>query len=312
MGIYERDYFRNSENGYTRQNSFLSGLTPAVKVFLIANIAVFLIQSLCTALNLSFFEHKIILVDGRPTVLLSEFEKIFALFIPYLRKYFLFTQFLTYQFMHAGLLHIFFNMMVLFMVGRYLERQIGTWPFVKLYLLGGIFAGLCHLLFINSYDVPVVGASGSLCAILAVFALFNPDTKMMVFLGFIPLVMKARTMVICFTILTVLLAMKGGGNVAHLAHLGGLVFGFLYAKNIFSVRKIIGCDFRGVPNGESFFQRARAQARVYRGGAEDASYSEASTSERDLRLEEILEKMRRYGMHTLTDEDWDYISKKRK
>ena len=319
MGLQDRDYYRYQSSSNVR-GGFLVGLTPVVKWLLILNVGVFVMEYLCTdVFKLPLFQTTKVLCfssDGTPEwrETCSEFTKIFALYVPYLKEHYIFSQYVTYQFLHADFKHLLFNMLALFMFGRYVERQIGSLPFLKLYLLGGIFAGICHLLFVNAYDIPVIGASGAIYGILAAFAVMNPNTKLMVFLGFIPVIMKARTMVLLYAVLSFFLAVKGGGNVAHLAHLGGILFGFIYAKNFLWLRKIIGYAPGDIPR-DSSFSTFKERAKVYRGETyEEASYRPSEKKESatgDPKLDDILERMRVYGMHTLSDEDWRYIQKKR-
>lgn len=315
MSLQDREYYRARTDGQRSRGGFLTYLTPVVKWLLFINVGVFVIQYFCEKIfKLPFFVTKIISQGNQIIIEYSEYEKIFALYVPYLKKYFLFSQYVTYQFLHGGFLHLLFNMLALYMFGRYIEYQIGSRPFIKLYLLGGIFAGICHLVFVNAYGTPVVGASGAICAVLAAFAIMNPNTKLMVFLGFIPVIMKARTMVLLYALYTLVMALIGGGNVAHLAHLGGLLFGFMYVKNFLGLRRIVGYAPGDVPR-DSSFSTFKERARVYRGEEyEEASYrpsEKSSSATGDPKLDEILDRMRRYGMHTLSDEDWSYIQKKR-
>ena len=314
MSLQDRDYYREQGRAQNSRGGFITYLTPVVKWLLILNVGVFVVQYFCEKIfQVPFFVTKIFYMGNKPVIEYSEYEKIFALYVPYLKKYFLFSQYLTYQFLHGGFTHLLFNMLALYMFGRYIEYQIGSRPFLKLDLMGGIFAGICHLLFVNSYGVPVVGASGALCAVLAAFAALNPDTKLMVFLGFIPVIMKARTMVLLYAGFTLLMAIIGGGNVAHLAHLGGLIFGFLYVKNFLGLRRLIGYAPGEIPRANSF-GRFKERAKVYRGRErEEAEPGKAGPADTtgDPRFDAILEKMKRDGMHTLTDEDWQYIQKKR-
>ncbi len=109
------------------------------------------------------------------------------------------------------------------------------------------------------------------------------------------------------------MAIIGGGNVAHLAHLGGLIFGFLYVKNFLGLRRLIGYAPGEIPRANSF-GRFKERAKVYRGRErEEAEPGKAGPADTtgDPRFDAILEKMKRDGMHTLTDEDWQYIQKKR-
>ena len=291
MSLQDRDYYRYQRREQSSRGGFLTYLTPVVKWLLILNVGVFVIQYVCEKiLQLPFFVTRIIPQGNKVLIEYSEYEKIFALYVPYLKKYFLFSQYVTYQFMHGGFLHLLFNMLALYMFGRYIEYQIGSRPFIKLYLLGGIFAGICHLVFVNAYGTPVVGASGAICTILAAFAIMNPDTKLMVFLGFIPVIMKARTMVLLYALYTLVMALIGGGNVAHLAHLGGLLFGFMYVKNFLGLKRLIGYTPGDIPRDNSFGY-FRERARVYRGPEPekaDTAKTAAPDTTGDERLDEIL------------------------
>jgi membrane associated rhomboid family serine protease len=138
-------------------------------------------------------------------------------------------QILTYMFLHGGVWHILLNMLVLFMFGIPLERRLGSSEFLLYYFITGIGAGIATVA-VNWYSglavVPVVGASGAIFAVMLAFATFFPDTRILVSL-FIP--MPARIAVLVFTGLELIyLISRPGSGVAHLTHLAGLVFGYLY------------------------------------------------------------------------------------
>lgn len=138
-------------------------------------------------------------------------------------------QILTYMFLHGGFWHILLNMFVLFMFGMPLERRWGSSEFLLYYFITGIGAGIATVA-VNWYSglavVPVVGASGAIFAVMLAFATFYPDTRILVSL-FIP--MPARIAVLVFTGLEVIyLISRPGSGVAHLTHLAGVVFGYLY------------------------------------------------------------------------------------
>ena len=138
-------------------------------------------------------------------------------------------QIATYMFLHGGFWHILLNMFVLFMFGMPLERRWGSSEFLLFYFVTGIGAGIATVA-VNWYSglavVPVVGASGAIFAVMLAFATFYPDTRILVSL-FIP--MPARIAVLVFTGLEVIyLISRPGSGVAHLTHLAGVVFGYLY------------------------------------------------------------------------------------
>jgi len=138
-------------------------------------------------------------------------------------------QVFTYMFVHGGWWHIFFNMLTLFLFGIQLEQRMGSSEFVLLYLVTGIGAGL-FTLFFNTVTgqgmTTTVGASGAIYGLLLAFAAFFPDARIFVF-GIIP--MRAPVAVAAFAgieIISQFFSFSAG--VAHLTHLSGLFFAWLY------------------------------------------------------------------------------------
>ncbi len=135
----------------------------------------------------------------------------------------------TYMFAHSGLSHLLFNMLGLFFFGTQVERQLGSWEFLLFYLLTGFLAGLFSLgvyWFTGSYYVFLLGASGAVFAVLLAFATYFPDAEIFIF-GIIPV--RASVLVIGYTVLEIFSQLSGrGGNVAHLTHLAGFGFAYLY------------------------------------------------------------------------------------
>ncbi|MGA2478152.1 MAG: rhomboid family intramembrane serine protease [Spirochaetia bacterium] len=136
---------------------------------------------------------------------------------------------LTYMFIHAGWGHIFFNMLALFLFGIQLEQRMGSNEFLLYYFVCGIGAGIATV-FINFAlgmgMIPVVGASGAIYALLLAFAAFFPDARIFIF-GILPI--RAPIAVALFAgieIVSQLVSFRSG--VAHLTHLSGLLFGYLY------------------------------------------------------------------------------------
>jgi len=211
-------------------NSF-QRTTPVVLNLIIINGLVFLAQSLFGGLNQ--FNH---------------INDLFALhhyksteFRPY--------QLVTHMFMHGGLLHILFNMFALWMFGTMLERVWGPKRFLIFYLICGLGAGLTQLASYAYTYWPVdhsvlspamfdqyqqvlranctIGASGAIMGVLAAFGYLFPNTQLMIIP--IPVPVKAKWAIIGFILLDVFGAFvdTAGDNVAHFAHIGGAVIGFL-------------------------------------------------------------------------------------
>ncbi|PSQ84733.1 MAG: DUF1751 domain-containing protein, partial [Bacteroidetes bacterium QH_2_63_10] len=148
-------------------------------------------------------------------------------------------QLVTYSFMHAGLLHIGINMLLLFWVGREFERMHGSQQFWTAYLTTAVGGALICLLlspFVPSIaggmvagrSIPVLGASASVLGVLTTVAILYPYKQIrLLFFGIVPLLW----VVIGFLVIDSLMALSPGGNTAVAAHWGGALTGFLYAKS---------------------------------------------------------------------------------
>jgi membrane associated rhomboid family serine protease len=156
-----------------------------------------------------------------------------------------FWQPLTYMFMHADFGHIFFNMFAVMMFGPAIEQQWGSRRFLIYYLVTGLGAALVQegVWALRLHDilaqldpltasyyanrVVTIGASGAVFGILLAFGWFFPDVRM--FILFIPIPIRARTLVIVYALIELFtgVAPIAGDNVAHFAHLGGMLFGWL-------------------------------------------------------------------------------------
>ncbi len=157
------------------------------------------------------------------------FQVWFALF-PVGSGFFMPWQVLTYAFLHASIGHLFFNMLGLWMFGSELERVWGPrryWHF----LLAGVLAAAAAQLIVTALmgsNVPTVGASGGIFALLLAFGMLFPDRIIMPL--FPPIPMKARTFVIVFGVITLFMGFLNYGGIAHFAHLGGMVGGYLMIR----------------------------------------------------------------------------------
>ncbi len=132
----------------------------------------------------------------------------------------------SYMFLHGGLMHIAFNMLGLFFFGPRLEERLGGNDFLKLYFFAG-FGGAAFSFFFEP-AAPVVGASGAIYGVLLAFAMFWPRERIYIW-GILPV--ESRLLVIIAVASSLYFGLGGtGGNTAHFAHLGGLVFAFVYLK----------------------------------------------------------------------------------
>ena len=147
--------------------------------------------------------------------------------------------FITYMFLHGGIRHILFNMLGLFIFGSHVERQFGSREFLLYYLLTGMLAGIFSFVvyyMTGNYFIALMGASGALYAIMLAYAVLYPDSYIYIW-GIIPL--RAPVMVLGFTAIELFFSLSGGrGNVAHLTHLAGFGFGWLYIMIRFGVNPL--------------------------------------------------------------------------
>lgn len=153
----------------------------------------------------------------------------FALF-PLGSSLFMPWQVLTYAFLHGDGFHLFFNMLGLWMFGSELERLWGPRRYL-MFLLAGVLAAAAAQLLVSAlmgWRDPTVGASGGLFALLFAYGMLFPNRVIMPL--FPPIPMKARTFVIVFGVLELVLGLSGARGVAHFAHLGGMVGGFLMIR----------------------------------------------------------------------------------
>ena len=137
--------------------------------------------------------------------------------------------FVSYMFVHAGLLHLAFNMLILYSLGTRVEERMGSRTFVLFYLYCGLGGALFSLGLAALQPGAVAGASAAVLGVAVAYAMFWPDAELMVFP--LPWPIRARTLVIALLVLDLVFALLAPGDgVAHIAHLGGAVFGFLFFR----------------------------------------------------------------------------------
>lgn len=188
-------------------------VSSGIKTLIWANVAVFIVTSLVPELTLYF---------GLAPVAVFEQWWIW--------------QPVTYMFLHGGLFHILFNMLALWMFGADLERLWGTTFFYKYYFITGVGAGLTTLAVsllptqpgTQMYYSVTVGASGAVYGLLLAYAMYYPDRPIYMYLLF-PIPAKYFVMIIG-AIAFMSSASASQGGVAHIAHLGGLLWGYVYLK----------------------------------------------------------------------------------
>jgi len=134
-------------------------------------------------------------------------------------------QLFTYMFLHAGLMHLFFNMFLLWMFGKQIESIWGPKKFISYYLIAGLGSGGFIWLLSNSITI---GASGAVMAILFAYGYLYPNRTLLFYL--IPMKAKYCILILILTELSQELLRNPSDNVSHVGHLGGMFVGYLYLK----------------------------------------------------------------------------------
>jgi membrane associated rhomboid family serine protease len=239
-------------------------ISPFIKVIIIVNLAVFIIQNLSPQMGLIF--------GLTPKTFFSDFPNL--LYQP-----------LTYMFLHGSFGHIFFNMFALWMFGTEIELALGTKRFARFYILSGLAGALLTLVVKSSQAMPMVGASAAIYGVLAAYWVSYPNRYVYLYFLF---PVKVKWFVPGIMLLGFLF---GGPNVAHFAHLGGAVFGFLYYKagwrSLSFVRKIKDLRYR----------RQSMKLEKNRQKAEEIMK----------RVDDILDKINEVGIENISKEDRKFL-----
>jgi len=311
MGYADRDYSYSmgggSEGGFG--GGLMGSVTPWVLRLLIANGAIWLLNAVgliplgWTAEHFGFSPGSVLTHPWTP---------------------------LTYMFVHGGFWHVFMNMIVLFFFGPPLERKWGSREFMKFYLVAGMGGALISLAFLPlpmvASETLVVGASGAVYGVMLAFALNWPDARVYIW-GILPI--RAKWFVAGLAVITFVSTFSAtGGNVAHWAHLGGLVTGFIYLRYgqrlSRQLDRLVEAAERAVPwevrddASPSAGRRPRPgggaarapgagdgkEIRFRRRGGQGEEKPDADTLDE---VDRILDKIREHGLDSLTEEEREFL-----
>lgn len=220
-------------------------------------------------------------------------------------------RYVTYMFVHVDFWHFLFNMLMLWMFGSEVADMMGSKNFVGMYFFCGIFAAIFSLIMCVlglSYN-PIIGASGALMGIFVAYYKFFPDRMLLMFF-FFP--MRIKYAMWFMVAIDVFMAPSGDG-VAHLAHLGGVVGGFIYMRlynggfgGLLSkigkvARNTRGPKFRMDDGGRSQNEGPRSRK------SSEPIEGEVFDMDEDKRMDEILKKVNREGINSLTDSERQFL-----
>ncbi|MFO7890083.1 MAG: rhomboid family intramembrane serine protease [bacterium] len=249
------------------------GITQAVKTLLIANGVVYLLQMLIGP-------QMIIALGLIPRFSWSR------LFI---------WQFFTYMFLHGNFFHILLNMYALWIFGVEIERMWGKKEFYKYYFITGVGAGVIHTILTPMSTIPTIGASGAVMGVLTAYAVMFPNRIITLLLFFVfPVQMRARTLAFLFVGMSLLGGISGSADgVAHFAHLGGMLIGYIYMKK--------GLRFDWIINKYKEWKRRRKIS------VDNQKREEREKMKRI--VDHILDKANQVGMENLTKDEKSFLKK---
>lgn len=283
MGIHDRDYYRSRQPTPMRIVA-----RSAVGIIICVNIGVWLLQHLVEPLT-GFFA--------------CTSEQIFGGFPQVWRL-------VTACFVHDpnGIMHLLFNMLLLFFFGREIEAIYGKRDFLVLYLVAGAVAIFCETLVHqfggSGVGTPILGASGSVMAVLVVFGMFFPRRTVFLF-GIVPL--PVWLLCVMLVVSDLFGAFHSANGVANVAHLGGAAFGFAYRYFDLRWSRVS----RGLPAVLSLRFRSRRRASTPRARSSASHPLESPPSARSQavsrRIDELLEKIHAEGMGSLSEEEREFL-----
>ncbi len=189
-----------------------------VRALIIVNCGVFVVTNVLGSLP---FQSAALYLRAYPSVLFG--------LVPYAVTHELHIwQLVTYLFLHGGFFHILFNMFALWMFGSDLERLWGEKQFLVYYFLTGIGAGVCDVLLRPSSTIPTIGCSGAVFGLILAYGMLFPDRVILLSL-IIPI--KAKWFALLYGAIEFVNSYSDSASgVSHVAHLGGMLFGYLYLR----------------------------------------------------------------------------------
>ena len=234
-------------------------------------------------------------------------------------------QLFTYQFLHGSVIHLLMNGLGLFFIGRALESAIGRREIIGLYLVSGIIGALFQLgfaaLFTNQFAGPRVGASAGGCGFIGVLARLFPHREVYLLLFFVmPLRMKLHwifwgSLAIAIVSISIAIRTPTGDQVAHAAHLGGLLYGAFYVailvRNGGLMRFLLGMPRIRFVSDDPAKGSGATRRRSWRKPkvVDAAEVAEGDFMSRE--VDPILDKISKQGIHSLSERERKILDKAR-
>ena len=213
-------------------------------------------------------------------------------------------RFVTYMFVHVDFWHFLFNMLMLWMFGSEVADMMGVKHFMGMYFFCGIFAAVFSMVmyWFGMTNAPIIGASGALMGIFVAYYKFFPDRTLLLFFFFPMRIKYAMWFMVAIDVL-----MAGSGDqIAHLAHLGGVVGGFLYMHFYERGFGNLGKAFHKM-RGPKFTVHPGPRSAESEDRNDDAIEGEVFYVDEQKRMDEILNKVNREGINSLTDSERRFL-----
>lgn len=264
-------------------------MTPVVKILLITNVVIFFLQQIIPGVLEQWGAYNTRLA-------VNQFQV---------------WRFLTYMFLHSGFTHVAFNMLGLWIFGTQIEALWGQRTFLLYYLVCGLGGGLLYGIFalMGFGGGWMLGASAAIMGLLLAYGMTYPNNKIYL-MGILPI--KAKYLVVLYGLMDLLSIPKGDG-VAHLAHLGGLLAGFIFVQ--ITIPGLSGQMFKG-SSLSSYWKSFQAKRRMKIVRPEKPSeqqskrpdfQSNTNASTDQKRIDIILDKISREGLQSLSDEEQELL-----
>lgn len=246
---------------------------PAVKWLLIIHFIIFCLQKVFDLLGSPFFDYLQLTSWGV--------------------QHHFYWQFFTYMFLHAGVLHLLFNLLMLYFFGNEVETAIGSRRFLQMYILGGIVGGLLWYGFNFHSPRGIVGASSAVYSVVIAFATLYPNRPITLLLFFIlPVTLLAKYWAIVVVALSILFSIDGGSDgIGHLAHLGGIAVGYFFIKALTNDRWRFRIQWPKMKSNSV----SKKISKLYSPVKKDEFIQQ--------RIDPILDKIAEHGIQSLTQEE---------
>ncbi|TWT52053.1 Rhomboid family protein [Thalassoglobus neptunius] len=332
MGVENRDYMRE-ESSYRYGGSSHPWMQNIVKTLIIVNVIVFVGQLVIKS-PMSFDEFKTRFEMNAPIVPQNaNLEEVYQQLrqqnrlpdTPVLNRWMTLEttkvlqgqiwRLTTYDFLHSTetIWHIVFNMWLLFLAGRQVAAKYGQYEFLWFYLTAGVFSAVFYIIWglINGENVAAVGASGAVSAVLVLYAMNWPHHRWYIY-GIIPVPVILLVVISAGMDFLPMLKQLTGGNrgdhIAHSAHIGGMLFGFLYYRRAWQISSLIP---KGISKNNVFRRMRGPKLKVHQPPVQEETTSSLGTTippHIAEKVDKILQKISESGEASLTHEEREFLA----